>query len=365
MDKNDRFSCCPLSGLPLVKQGGEVTIGSYFFLVDTDYDDEPIYYGLTNDFIETILPSLSSREKEKMWSVIIEKSLQKEKSFLIGTSTYGTKKVGNKYWILYSYLDLLKLYPTWEDLFSRIVGNIIKYGGEEEIFPEIEISYLVEGNHFGWELFFVKNWNQIISIGEELSERGFVRMRELDNNHYLFTLTSKGLDFYHGIQNDRNNSSDTCFVAMKFGKGDDGRDMMNFFESVIRPAVDEANYKAIIVSDILNDNKICDNVIAGIRNAKFVIVDLTYGNLGAYYEAGFAYGIGKPIIYICEETWFQDGKYDINSDSEIYTPKNKGAPNGVHFDINHYNIIKYSVVGDGLEKLKKELISNISARIVT
>ena len=38
-----------------------------------------------------------------------------------------------------------------------------------------------------------------------------------------------------------------------------------------------------------------------IRDAKFVIADLTHDNNGAYWEAGYAEGLGKPVIYICEK----------------------------------------------------------------
>ena len=37
-----------------------------------------------------------------------------------------------------------------------------------------------------------------------------------------------------------------------------------------------------------------------IRASRFVICDLTHGNRGAYWEAGFAEGIGRPVIFVCE-----------------------------------------------------------------
>ncbi len=42
-----------------------------------------------------------------------------------------------------------------------------------------------------------------------------------------------------------------------------------------------------------------------IRDAKFVIADLTHGNDGAYWEAGYAEGLGKPVAYICEKEEFK------------------------------------------------------------
>ena len=62
-----------------------------------------------------------------------------------------------------------------------------------------------------------------------------------------------------------------------------------------------------------------------IRDAKFVIADLTHDNNGAYWEAGYAEGLGKPVVYICEKTKFED--------------KN----NGTHFDVNHCTTLSMTV----------------------
>ena len=38
-----------------------------------------------------------------------------------------------------------------------------------------------------------------------------------------------------------------------------------------------------------------------IRRCRFVLADLSDDNAGAYWEAGFAEGLGKPVIYVCRE----------------------------------------------------------------
>jgi nucleoside 2-deoxyribosyltransferase len=42
-----------------------------------------------------------------------------------------------------------------------------------------------------------------------------------------------------------------------------------------------------------------DRMRAEIQASRFVIVDLTHMNRGAYWEAGYAEGLGKPVIYTC------------------------------------------------------------------
>jgi hypothetical protein len=42
------------------------------------------------------------------------------------------------------------------------------------------------------------------------------------------------------------------------------------------------------------------------KDARFLVADLTDRCPGAYWEAGFAHGLGKPVIYMCELKTFED-----------------------------------------------------------
>jgi nucleoside 2-deoxyribosyltransferase len=46
-------------------------------------------------------------------------------------------------------------------------------------------------------------------------------------------------------------------------------------------------------------NQIDDQMRVALRTSRFVVADLTRGNRGAYWEAGFAEGLGRPVIYTC------------------------------------------------------------------
>jgi nucleoside 2-deoxyribosyltransferase len=52
-----------------------------------------------------------------------------------------------------------------------------------------------------------------------------------------------------------------------------------------------------------------------LRRAKYVVADLTYDdNYGAYWESGFAEGLGKPVIYACQAKQWEIRKshFDTN-----------------------------------------------------
>ncbi len=109
------------------------------------------------------------------------------------------------------------------------------------------------------------------------------------------------------------------FFAMQF----DEPDLKAFVKEVLKPAVkDEIGYDLVDMNDV-GKAGIIDNIMrVQIRDAKFVIVDLTHDNHGAYWEAGFAEGLDKPVIYICEKGKFEKQK--------------------THFDTNHCTTVLWS-----------------------
>jgi len=70
------------------------------------------------------------------------------------------------------------------------------------------------------------------------------------------------------------------------------------------------------------------------------IVDLTHGNQGAYWEAGYAEGLGKPVIYTCDEAKFEEMS---------------------HFDTNHHLHVLWgeNAMEVAMEKLKATIRATI------
>lgn len=124
------------------------------------------------------------------------------------------------------------------------------------------------------------------------------------------------------------------FLAMKFGDAV----LDAFAERVIKPMISEAlGYKVIDLRDVARAGVI-DNILREqIRDAAFVLVDLTHDNAGAYWEAGFAEGLGKPVIYLCERTKFDSAK--------------------THFDTNHCTTVLWSAVDEAL--FGRELVATL------
>ena len=96
-------------------------------------------------------------------------------------------------------------------------------------------------------------------------------------------------------------AGDDGFLAMEFNKSE----LESFVEKVVKPAVKEVlGYDLRNIRDISRAG-VMDNVRwVAIRDARFVIVELTHNN-GAFWEAGYAEGLDKPVVYICEREKFK------------------------------------------------------------
>jgi hypothetical protein len=119
-----------------------------------------------------------------------------------------------------------------------------------------------------------------------------------------------------------------AFFARQF----DNRDLDAVFERCLYPAVKATGYELRMVTQRAG---LVDAIIEDeIRRCRFLIADLSDDNAGAYWEAGFAEGLGKPVIYIC------------------CTSKN-GGEKKTHFDANHRHTVRWNLTD--LDKTAVEL----------
>ncbi len=118
-------------------------------------------------------------------------------------------------------------------------------------------------------------------------------------------------------------------VAMKFG--DDTKPL----REAIRKGVQDAKYHAIFIDEVQHNDFITPELLKHIRDSKFVVVDLTHQNNGAYFEEGYAMGLGKPVIQLCK----------------------KGTQ--LHFDIAQKNTIMWASEDDIPELLRNRIVATI------
>lgn len=103
----------------------------------------------------------------------------------------------------------------------------------------------------------------------------------------------------------------------------------------IRQGIQEAGYFAIFIDEVQHNELITPELLKCIRDSKFVVVDLTHQNNGAYFEEGYAMGLGKPVIQLCK----------------------RGVQ--LHFDIAQKNTIMWTSEDDIPEQLRNRISATI------
>jgi hypothetical protein len=144
------------------------------------------------------------------------------------------------------------------------------------------------------------------------------------------TLSLKGWDRFHQLKRGSTDSR-KAFMAMKYGDAQLDEIVENFFKK----AVEQTSFELFTLVDRPQPAGLIDDRLrVEIQTSRFLIADLTHENRGAYWEAGYAEGLGKPVIYTCEKKKFKRLK--------------------THFDTNHHLTILWDAENpkEAAEKLK-------------
>ena len=129
-----------------------------------------------------------------------------------------------------------------------------------------------------------------------------------------------------------NQFSRDCFVAMWF---DDS--MEETYQVGIYSPLKKMGYNPIRIDKKAHNERIDRQIFDGIRKSRFVVSDITGHRGGVYYEAGFAAGLGLPVIQTCNESDFSKR----------------------HFDVFTINTIVYKTNEDLAEKLRQRVMETI------
>jgi nucleoside 2-deoxyribosyltransferase len=105
----------------------------------------------------------------------------------------------------------------------------------------------------------------------------------------------------------------TCFVAMSFRK-----ELDSAYDQGIAPAIrDDCGFEVIRVDRVEHSENINDRIIADLRRAHFVVADFTFHPAGVYFEAGFALGLGRLVVWTCRKNELEKAHFDTRSYNHI------------------------------------------------
>ncbi len=191
----------------------------------------------------------------------------------------------------------------------------IVYENLRKYLPYLSITWTVEGHdlRFIIEEYLIKEKNYL-------------------EGNKKYRMTPKGWAFLESLKYS-NVDSQMAFIAMWFDKSVD-----NLYSSIEKTII-KIGYEPKRVDRHEHINRIDDEIIALIRQSKFIIADYTGQRGGVYFESGFAQGLGLPVVWTCR-------KDDLVN---------------LHFDTSHFNFLTWEE--DNLSDFEKRLKNRILAVI--
>lgn len=153
-------------------------------------------------------------------------------------------------------------------------------------------------------------------------------------------LTRKGWEKFDQVMRAGSNSH-LAFMAMEYGDPE----LDKVFRDHLQPAAKLAGFDLRRNDEAPEAGLIDNRMRVQIRTSRFVVCDLSHGNNGVYWEAGFAEGIGRPVIYTCQKSFFED---------------KSGGP---HFDTKHHATVVWDPadLGKAAEELKLMIRATLPA----
>ena len=180
---------------------------------------------------------------------------------------------------------------------------------------------------------FEHNANNCNNCGtlQILADLGYLKDTK---NEQAYTITAEGWKKVDELKK-KNLIRKQAFIAMQFG------DETTSIRESFRKAISESGYSVKIIDEKEHNNQIVPEIFFEIEQSLFVVVDVTYPNYGAYYEAGYAQALGKEVIVCCRKENFDN----INT-----------RP---HFDIAQKSMIIWTDSEDLVSRLKRRIEATI------
>ena len=305
------------------------------------YDEPELYY--VNNYKYILSNPKEDKLNEKLMFKIAtylyyhQTSLNNKKVLYIFGTQNNCQKIGNLFKnnvikiVTYEMLD--EWYPkNLEEINSNIINYFIN---KQSFYGQIFNLNEYDKNY----LFFVpkslKSNDQIQSfdyIKSQLFLNGYLIEKKNSSEKSDFLISDSAIQKYQRNEFSKNDKKKKCFIAIKF-EGNEKR------IEIIQNAIAECNYESIIMSEYETNNWIMPEIFYQIKLCDFMIVDLSIRCDGAYYEAGYAYALGKEVIHT----------YDLNEKEN----------NPLHFDVSQKSTVMYN----NYEELKIKLVARIKATI--
>ena len=221
---------------------------------------------------------------------------------------------------------------------SEQADNLIRFLAESESpYTKQSLDFKDVGHRIGASTSDI--YDEVV---RDVVERRLIRRESIHAAHFRVVvghtgiLTIPGWRYYDELLKGKT-SSKKGFMAMKFKN----EPLRQILDAHFKPAAKQAGFELTTLDDQPVAGLIDDHMLVAIRTSAFIVADLSDKNPGAYFEAGFALGLDKPVIFTCEHK--------------------KWKRNKTHFDTNHHRTIPWDF--EKPEEAAKDLKATIRATL--
>lgn len=302
-------------------------------------------------------------ERERASHLAAERKIHGKRGFVLGEVDNATFSYQGESWPFFTMDTFLNTYPR--DLMEILDRTLLNFA-QMTTFPgrsfnvkriSIKQSYKTDRS-----VAFCSEWGDFVSIINYLEMDGCLEIeRVLADRDTGLKLTGvnrtnvvdqldavplfilpKGFQRIRELKSKAAGDHAQAFVAMWF---DPSRD--KYFDYIKRAAEEAGFENCLRIDNKEHNNKICDEIIAEIRKSQCVVADFTGNRGGVYFEAGFALGLGIPVIWLVDDNWWNE------------TDDDGKRINDIHFDTRQYAHINYKDGDDLYERLKARILATV------
>ena len=171
---------------------------------------------------------------------------------------------------------------------------------------------------------------------EQQEAQNLLELRGRERGTIILRLSMDGWRRYEALKRAQVKTR-IVLMAMEFND----KELDRVVRDCIAPAIKRAGFDLRPLDKNQPAGLIDDQLRVALRTSRFVVADLTHGNNGAYWEAGFAEGLSRPVIYTCRKKEWDERK--------------------THFDTNHLRTIIWDP--DNLSDAAERLTATVRATL--
>ena len=142
-----------------------------------------------------------------------------------------------------------------------------------------------------------------------------------------------------------------AFVAMWFHQS-----MNDIWHHGFHPALANQGWNPVRIDQEHFSGRIDDEILKRIRRSGLLVADITGARHGVYFEAGFALGLGVPVIWTCNQGWRTLLQAEVHS-NELTLPRFEEKE---WFDVAHFDTKTFQHI---LWKDAEDLHNQLSTRL--